>query len=126
MKLKLLAVAVIMTIFSCKKDKDNSSPTVLNLQGGVFIANEGNFQTANSSVSYYNPDTKSNIQDVYKQVNGRSPGDICQSMQLINSKLYIVVNNSGKIEVCDPVTMKNTSTINGLTSPRYILGVNPD
>jgi DNA-binding beta-propeller fold protein YncE len=126
MKLKLFTAAVIVTILSCKKDKDNSSPSVLNLQGGVFIANEGNFQSANSSVSYYNPDTKYNIQDVYKQVNGHSPGDICQSMQMINGKLYIVVNNSGKIEVCDPLTMKNTTTVNGLTSPRYILGVNTD
>jgi YVTN family beta-propeller protein len=53
--------------------------------------------------------------------NSLSLGDICQSMKLINGKLYLVVNNSGKIEICDPVSLKRLNTISGLTSPRYIV-----
>ena len=46
------------------------------------------------------------------------------SMALSGDYAYIVVNNSGKIEVTDPNTLKSTGTITGLNSPRNILFIN--
>jgi len=47
-------------------------------------------------------------------------------MTMHNDKAYIVVNNSGKIEVADATTLESVGTIEGLPSPRYFLPINND
>lgn len=61
--------------------------------------------------------------DVFKQANNKVLGDVLQSMSIINDKLYLVVNNSGKVEVLDKRNFISISTIAGLRSPRYIEAV---
>jgi YVTN family beta-propeller protein len=118
---------IAISIFSgCKKDDNDpgtTAPAAFNKSSGLYISCEGNFQSANSSVYYYNPSDNSLVDDVYQTVNGHTPGDVLQSLKLINNSLYLVVNNSGKILVCNPNTLKETATISGFTSPRYILPV---
>lgn len=87
---------------------------------GIFIVNEGNFTQGNASLDFLNLGLKQYYQNITKQANGKDLGDVLQSVNLINDKLYLVVNNSGKIEIIDPKTFKTKGTINGLTSPRYI------
>ena len=125
MKKAFILFAAIIFLISCKKDKVSDTITPFKADhGGVYISNEGNFQSGNASLTYFNPLNETVYDDPFKQTNHQSLGDICQSMNIINGKLYIVVNNSGKIEVCDPYTLVKESTITGLTSPRYILSVN--
>lgn len=115
---------LLAVLFSCKKDESASTPSTpfTATSGGVYISNEGVFNNGNSSITYYSPGGTT-APDAFRTANGTSLGDICQSMYLHNNKLYIVVNNSGKIEVCDPLSLKKTATITGLTSPRYFLPV---
>ncbi|NMC37027.1 MAG: hypothetical protein GYA41_01745 [Bacteroidales bacterium] len=87
---------------------------------GVFILNEGNFRTGNGSLSFFSYDSSKIFNNVFLQVNSRLLGDIPYSMAVSNGKAYIVVNNSGKIEVVDGNTMESLTTINKLSSPRYI------
>src|SRR5688572_11089757 len=122
MKNSLMIALLIISFASCKKD-DTQVNNSYDFSEGVFIANEVNFQSANSSVSYYNPENQSVLTDAFSHVNNRSLGDICQSITKINNKIYIVVNNSGKIEICNPVTFASISTISGFTSPRYMCAV---
>jgi len=90
----------------------------------VFITNEGNFGTNNASVSMYELGNGQIVSDIYKTQNNNAVlGDVCQSMNKINNKYYVVVNNSGKIAVVDPTDFKLITTITGLQSPRYILPV---
>jgi DNA-binding beta-propeller fold protein YncE len=115
------------SLFSCVKDKPNDimQPEV-NLSGSskVFITNEGNFGTNNASVSLYDPGNGQVITDLYSTQNSNAVlGDVCQSMNKINSKYYIVVNNSGKIVVVGTADFKLKATISGLSSPRFILPV---
>jgi YVTN family beta-propeller protein len=98
----------------------------VNLSGTykVFITNEGNFGTNNGSVSLYDPGNGSVVTDIYSTQNSSAVlGDVCQSLNKINGKYYIVVNNSGKIVVVSTDDFKLKTTITGLPSPRFILPV---
>jgi len=113
-------------IYSCKKDQPPERPTenfTLGNTGGVFVVNEGNYAFGNAKLSYYNKAENSTIVDLFEQTNGTGVGDVLQSLYVFNQHAYLVVNNSGKIEVCDPVNLQKTATISGLTSPRYFLPV---
>lgn len=119
----LLFTAVIL--FSCEEEKSGDPATPFTASsGGIFISNEGNFQAGNSSISYFNPSNGNTVENAYNYLNSSALGDICQSMNLINGQLYLVVNNSGKIEVCDPYSLLRFQTITGLIAPRYIMPVN--
>lgn len=119
-------ILISFLINACKSDKpeDEIKPTI-NLQSkhGIYIVNEGNFQFGNASISYYNPDDKSIVEDLYKQINNHNLGDVCQSMTLINGWYYVVVNNSQKIEIVHPDNFERKETMTGIVSPRYILQV---
>ncbi len=109
---------------ACKKDHPTAKSSTVNITtNGVYISNEGTFQFGNASVSYYNPNDNSIGEDIFKTVNNRPLGDICQSIYFIQNKAYVVVNNSNKIEVVNAQTFASEGTINGLVSPRYFLPV---
>ena len=119
--------SLILFFVSCKKDTpaDSTSTSGFNASSstGVYISNEGQFNNSNASLTYYSGSGNTSTTDVYNQVNNATLGDIAQSLAKINNKLFIVVNNSSKIEVTDLITLKKIATITGLTSPRYLLPV---
>lgn len=92
-----------------------------NRGGKILILNEGSFGWGNGSISLYNRDTKEVSSFVYQNQNGSSLGDVVQSANLIDDKLYVVVNNSGKVVIVDTSDFTHQGTITGLSSPRYIL-----
>jgi hypothetical protein len=125
----LILILCVVCFFSCKKEpvkEEPASPPPSGFQpgAGIFITNEGNFSFGNSKISYYNFSNASVAADVFQPANSRPLGDVCQSMRVINGKGYIVVNNSGKIEIVNMNTFSSIGTITGFTSPRYILNVN--
>jgi YVTN family beta-propeller protein len=120
-KIFTYAFALGLVLVSCKEDDlpDNPEPGLFS--DGFFILSEGNFGTGNSSMDFYQRGTGLQA-DVYAGANGGlSPGDVLQSMTRIGDRYFLVVNNSGKIDVLDPETAKLSGSITGLTSPRYIL-----
>lgn len=121
-----VALAAIALLSSCRKDrpaKSSETPIEVGTTGGVYITNEGNFQYGNAKVSYYNIATSTVVEDLYEPANDASLGDVCQSMYLFNGKAYLVVNNSNKVEVVNPLTFQSIATITGFISPRYFLPV---
>ena len=119
-----LLVAALFLITSCNKDDDNNNNNDSLFQGGAFVLNEGQFQAGNGTVSFYDPENQTVENNIFENINDFPLGDVVQSMTIHNNKAYIVVNNSGKIEVVDINTFEYEGTILNLTSPRYILPVN--
>jgi hypothetical protein len=118
---------IIFTLSSCERTND---PPVIDpieslfASDGVFVINEGNFMSGNGSVSFYKYDSLKIHNDIFRKVNIRPLGDVPNSMKILNDKAYIVVNNSGKIEVVKMTTFESLSTITGINSPRDIAFVN--
>jgi YVTN family beta-propeller protein len=121
-KLTILTLFLAL-IISCKKNEEKPSGSFLTGEG-VFIINEGIFMRGNGSLSYYSYDSSQIYNDLFYKVNGRPLGDVPNSMEIINDLAYIVVNNSGKIEVINKSTLESVKTITGLISPRNISFVN--
>jgi DNA-binding beta-propeller fold protein YncE len=102
------------------------SPVDLFGSRGVFVVNEGNYLYGNSSLSYYNVDTKEVINHIFMLANGFPLGDVALSMKVHKDRGYIVVNNSGCIHVVDINTMLHIATIEGLPSPRHFLAIDDE
>lgn len=117
--LTFLALAVTLVSTSCTKDEDASIKGAFS--NGIFIVNEGPFQTGTGTITYYNPDSNLIKQDIFETINGRPLGNIAQSMTIYNGKGYIVINNAGTVEVVDIATFKSEATITNLTNPSQFL-----
>ncbi len=122
---KIIIFLISLYIVSCSEKEPYQPVTeeqenVGSVQSGIFIVNEGNFGNGTGSLSYYDPENKKVSNNVFQNVNGRSLGDVGQSMQVYGDKAFIVVNNSRKIEVIDKTSYQSLGTITGFVSPRYI------
>jgi len=120
----LITLLPLLLLTSCVKDKPEpvNNSTVFGPAKKIFVVNEGNFGSSNAGITLFDTGTGNGSEDIYKDKNGVGLGDVAQSMSKINGEIYIVVNNSNKVVVCD-TTLKLKRTISGLTSPRYIVGV---
>lgn len=149
MKKILLAITclVALVLFSCKPDPipvdpsdDPTTDTIepaddtivpsLVVGKGVFVINEGNFSYANSSLTFYDTEKDSVINNLFYRVNGAPIGDVGQSLALIDGKLYIVVNSSNYIYKMDASTIKinlnQPYMLTGFVQPRFMHVVAPN
>ncbi len=122
-KIFILFTIALFAISSC--DKAPNLPQINALPDssghGVFIINEGNYTQGNAELSFLDLGLNQKFDNVFFQANNRKLGDVFQSMNIINGKAYLVINNSSKIEIINPKTFKSIGTITGLRSPRYII-----
>lgn len=122
--------AILLMIFAlgCKKDDDfgeqSQQKSDYAVTKGVYILNEGNFNSGNSSISFLQLDPLKIENNIFYTQNTRPLGDVAQHIVLHNELAYVVVNNSGKIEVVDLDDFSSVATIDGLNSPRYLQVIN--
>lgn len=127
---RFLNILLLLAVFSsCKKQEVGPQcPTceeeVVPTTTDVLIGCEGNFGWGNASLTLYDPVNQSTAQQVFQNVNGFSLGDVLQSFCQVEDKLYIIMNNSGKIEVIDTANYASLGTITGLNSPRFMVASN--
>ena len=120
----LLLALVLMA--ACSGIEDNAEGEMLSFSGhGVFVLCEGNYQAGNSTLSYYNPDTKVVENGVFQRANEAKMGDTGQSIQLYDGQVYVTMENSGIIWVLDTATFKVKNQLTAgetehMTNPRYI------
>ena len=113
--------SVSVTDSEAKKKEDTIEFLSENIyKDGIFISNEGAFGNGNASVSFidFNGEVK---QSLFKSTNSRDLGDVLQSVLIDDDNVYLVVNNSNKVEVVSANTFKEKGVIPNLKSPRYII-----
>ena len=116
---------ILLAFLSCKDDDGNEAIVLQDEERQAFVLNEGNFQFGNASLSLYYMDDKESVNFLFQSNNsGRPIGDVVQSMEIIDDKAYIVVNNSSKIEVVNINDFKSIGNLSPFNSPRYILPIN--
>ena len=116
-----LALATgVLTLSSCGGNLGGDPEDLSLSTDAVYITNEGNWSSANASLSSYDPVTKIVDNNVFRRSNSVPLGDVAQSSAVYGDDLYIVVNNSGVVFRVDRQSMKIQGKIEGLTSPRFI------
>ncbi|MFH0841827.1 MAG: DUF5074 domain-containing protein [Bacteroidota bacterium] len=128
MKRIFFLLILVLPAVSCERitnDPRTEDPEESLIAGdGVFIVNEGNFTWGNGTISYFSYDSVKIYNDIFSIVNERPLGDVPNSMSIYNEYAYIVVNNSGKVEVVKRNSLESVTTITGLKSPRNMVVIN--
>lgn len=93
-------------------------------EGMVLIGSEGNFQFGNAELTVLDKSDYKLFPEVFFQVNKYKLGDVLQSIYLHEQNAYLVVNNSQKIEIINPLNYRSAGNITGFTSPRYMVAKN--
>lgn len=125
MNYKQFFTLLVLTILfqSCENEEDccPMPETEAEFESGIFVLNEGNFGSANASVSYIDPVENMSRPEVFKNINAYSLGDTAQSMEMHDDLAIIVVNVSNKIEIVNRYNFKSLGTIDtNLSNPRFV------
>ena len=125
--LLFVGILLVASTISCKKKKKEEEIVVPvgAYESGVFIVNEGPFGSGTGTISHFNKTNLSTTNDIFQLSNQFPLGNIVQSLNFINGKGYVVVNNANQIIVVEEGNFNYSITINGFESPRTILQVNP-
>ena len=88
----------------------------------LFVLNEGGMGSNNATLDFLDLQTGRYVRDAYGKMNPEIPlglGDVANDIALYDGKLWIVVNNSGIVEVVNPENERHIATI-AVPTPRNI------
>ncbi|NNC82307.1 MAG: hypothetical protein HKN79_01920 [Flavobacteriales bacterium] len=126
-KLELLLCSLLLLILvSCEEENNDPQVDPEPDLADVIVACEGAFQGNNASLSLYTSDSEEVQNGIFEAVNGYGPGDVLQSITRIGDHIYLLLNNSSKIEVVQATSLVSEAVIQGLVSPREILAVSTE
>ncbi|MBN1789903.1 MAG: hypothetical protein JW830_05360 [Bacteroidales bacterium] len=122
-----LSGVAAFALFLSGCEKNDNPPKETDYSQGIYIVNEGSFQSNNGSISYYDPLEGLIINGIFEAANGRALGDVVQSFATVGDTTgFIVVNGSAKLEVIDLRTFKSIVEPIPVDYPRYFLPVESD
>jgi hypothetical protein len=106
----LPVIFVLVFVASCKKTNPAMSPTP-KVTTGVYSLNQGNYGMNNTTITYYDFATSTPTTDYFRNVNNFGLGDTGSDFIIYGGKMFIVMNNSGNVNVSDALTAKFIDTI---------------
>lgn len=118
----LFLVSILISACTKTEETPEETPDYGKYGAGILISNEGTYGVGNGSISYYNTDNDSIMNEIFQLENNRSLGDVVQSVNKIGDYIFIQVNNSHKIEVVDAKSFAEIGVIQNLTQVRYSIG----
>ncbi len=128
LKSTLFMLVLAAAFSSCRKDKDNTpeAPDTTPVRKGLYILNEGLINDNNSSLAYYDYDTKVIVPNQFFAVNNRGLGDTGNDIEVYGFKMYVVMDASNTVEVVNARTAKSIKQIpfvNGTAGrrPRHVV-----
>ena len=133
--LKLLLWLLPLCLFSCREDEyvtymtdeDTGVPSVEETHfDGLYILNEGNMGSNRCTLDYLDLSGTDSTIHYYRNIYAeRNPstvkelGDVGNDIGIYGSKLWIVVNCSNKVEVCEARTTRRLGQVN-IDNCRYL------
>lgn len=131
--ISLLSLALFFLLAGCQKEEvgpqyveEAGGDRVVTGEKAVYVLNEGNFQSGNATLTRVLLESGEVTQRVFEKWTDRPLGDVGQSIERFDGRFYIVVNNSGKVEVVGAgPNREEVGAIQGMSSPRYFLGLTP-
>ncbi len=118
----LLWILIPMLLTACRKDQQPIKEKVTQVSSadtgllkGMYVLNEGNMGSNKASLDFLDLQTGKYHQDIYEQANPtvvEGLGDVGNDLGVYGSKLFIVVNNSNKVEVINAITAKRIGQVN--------------
>ncbi len=106
----LSIIILLSTLFACEPD-DMAPEARGKYESGVIIVNEGNFGSADGSLSFYDKDSSKVSNNIFEAENDRQLFAIIQNVRFFDDKGYIVTNSDDKIEVVDADSFESLKTI---------------
>lgn len=128
-----LCLPLLFLVAACDdlEDKPNTTPDIIGDPtetdtAELYVLCEGLFNQNNSSLARFSFSNQKMVRNYFKALNHRGLGDTANDLAIYGSKIYIVVNVSGTVEVVDFRTGNSLKQIQLLTDngnsrqPRYI------
>ena len=113
----LITLSFVAVLASCKKGKE---PEPTPPTQGVYVLNQGNFNQNNSTLTYYDYHSKTTTPDIFQSANSSKLGDTGNDVGVYGSKMYIIANNSNRVNITDAKTAKLAKQIT-IAQPRFVV-----
>jgi DNA-binding beta-propeller fold protein YncE len=124
----LFALLACTVLWSCRKEsgiipeEQTQLPNQITAVNGLYLINEGNMGSNKASIDYYDYKTGVYRKNIYNEANPSATlglGDVGNDIEIYGSKLYVVVNQSNKVEILDVKTAKKIGQVD-LPNCRYV------
>ena len=126
---KLFSLLLILAVTGACGEKETTKPSDFpELENGqmMLVCSEGNYRWGNAEAGLVNLRSGKTEWKAFSRKNNRPLGDVLQSAAFWDGLLWLVVNNSGRLEGLDVADFSLNKTITGFTSPRFLCPVSAE
>ena len=129
MKWMAIALLMLLSIVSCRKDDDVVIPTIQETNEkvvteicGMYVLCEGNMGANKATLDYLDLHSGQYLQNIFPSRNPnkvKELGDVGNDCKIYGSRLWLVINCSNKVEVCTSDSAHSLGQVN-VPNCRYL------